>query len=192
MFYLFDNINNYDNYDDMYNILNSMDKDKVDNYTNIRDKKLCMLSRKILRDILKDRYSINYNELDIKYNEYGKPYIRDIYFNISHSNDYVLVAISKRQIGVDIEKIRNVDETLINYICTDKEKNYVLGSDDINKSLFIIFCLKEAYYKMIGTGIANLKDIEFDINNISLNNNFNIILDNSIDGYVIAIMEEKD
>ena len=198
MFYLVDNINNYDEYyyDNIYNNLKDIDNKKIDNYINDKDKYLCMLSRDMLSRLLSSKYSIDYNKIDIKYNSDGKPYTDNVYFNISHSYEYVLVGVSKKRLGVDIEKIRNVSGSLINYICTDKEMDYVINSKDKNKALMKIFCLKEAYYKMIGTGIRNLHDIEFIINDndikCSLNNNLNIILRDDIEGYIISVIEEKD
>ena len=46
---------------------------------------------------------------DIAWSEQGKPYFprqQDLYFNLSHTEGAVLVGISQREIGVDIEKDR--------------------------------------------------------------------------------------
>ena len=197
MYYVYDNINNYDKYqyDSFYNNLSNMDKDKYNNIVKDNKKKLFLLSRILLDKITNKYYNINYIDMVIKYNTYGKPIYKDFYFNISHSSDYACAIISNNKIGIDIEKIREVDLNIINYFCTDKEVNYILSSKDKYKSLFTIFCLKEAYFKMIGTGINNIKSIEFIINDNIIKcsrKNITIKLDYSIDNYVIAIIEEKD
>ena len=42
-------------------------------------------------------------------NTYGKEYVREVdnfYFNLSHSGHYVICAVAKTEVGVDIEEIR--------------------------------------------------------------------------------------
>ena len=111
-------------------------------------------SKEFLKEILKE-YHIDY---DIFYNEYGKPYIKNnpIYFNISHSGDYIVIIISNRECGIDIEKIRQIRNNVVNKICLDTEKKLIV--DD--KSFTLIWTMKEAYSKYNGMGFA------FGFNNI--------------------------
>ena len=195
MYLVYDNIYNYDDeyYDNNLSYLNENDKNRINKLINNNDKKLYIISRILLINILKDKYLIDYKELIIRYNKYNKPYIDNLYYNISHSHEYAVVVSSNKEIGVDIEKVRDVDINIINYFCTDNEKKYILESTNKYKSLFEIFCLKEAYFKMIGSGIGDFKDIDFFINDgrIECNkNNLKIIIDYSIDNYIIAIIEK--
>ena len=198
MYLIYDKISNYnrDEYRNFYNNLNDIHKNKINRLTHEKDKQLSILSQILLAKILKDKYSIDYRDIKIKYNKYNKPFINNIYFNISHSNEYSIVVTSNKKIGVDIEYIREVDTKIINYFCTPKEKEYILQSKDKYKSLFEIFCLKESYFKMLGTGITNLKEIEFIIDDNKIkclqNNNLNIYLIYAIKNYIIAIIEEKN
>ena len=198
MYLLYDNINNYTNkdYNNYKKFLSIYDKEKLDNLISDNDKKLLILSRILLYKLLNDKYNINYNNIDLYYNKYGKPYIDNIYFNISHSNEYSVVCTSNHKIGIDIEKIRKVNLNTINYFCTDKEKEYILNSNDKYKSLFEIFCLKEAYFKMLGTDLSNVRNIEFIIKKDSIictqNKNINMDIKYTIDNYIRAIIEEKN
>ena len=197
MFISYDNINNYNNnfYNNILNTLPKQDIDKINKILKPKDKKLSILSRYLLINILSQNYNINYNNLNIKYNKYNKPIINNLYFNISHSHDYSVVVTSNNPIGVDIEKIRKVNLNIINYFCTNKEKKYILNSENIYKNLFEIYCLKEAYIKMLGTNLSNIKNIEFIIkdNTISCpqNKNINIIINYDINNYIIAIIEKE-
>lgn len=198
MYYVFDNINNYslNDYLDFYNKLKTYDKKKYNFLGYDNDKKLFLLSRMLLDKLAYKYYSCHYYDLNILYNKYGKPYIKNFHFNISHSHDYTLVAVSDKRIGVDIEKIRHVDDSVINYVCNDSEKEYVISSENKNKSFFELFCLKEAYLKMIGSTILKLKDTNFIFQKKNIvykhNNNIKIILNNELDDYIITIIEEKD
>ena len=132
------------------------DRIKIDKLIGIR-KKQYILSRILLRNILKDKYSINYNDILIKYNKYGKPYIDNIYFNISHSHDYVIVVTSDKNIGIDIEKIRDINQTTMKVFCTDNEIQYITNNQNKKLAYWKIYTLKEASFKMLGTDLSNMK-----------------------------------
>ena len=197
MYFLYDSIFHYSNqqYLKIYNRLHHFDKRKVDLLAHDDDKKLFLVSRILLSKLALKYYDCDFFDLDIYYNKYGKPLTDSFYFNLSHSHDYVVVACSKNRIGVDIEKIRDVDWKMIDFFCNSYEKKFVLNSKDKNKAFFSLFCLKEAYFKMIGSSIRNFSDIEFRIhdNRITCLDNYhlNIYLCCNIDGYVFTIIEEK-
>jgi len=187
MFYTYDNINNYtdNDYIKMYNDLNILDKNKIDKIINTNNKKLSILSKYLLKTILSQKYHLDYN--NIYYNGNGKPLIKGVYFNISHSNNYVVLVFSNNKIGIDIEKIREVDLNISNYFCTDKEKDYILKSNNKYKSLFEIYTLKEAYIKMLGTNLFNIKSIDsFIIDNLNIKRIYNI------PKYIITIIEKPE
>lgn len=63
--------------------------------------------RELLRYAAKMEYGIDTSELEEKKTPRGKPYFEGapFCFNLSHSGDYVVCALSNTQVGVDIEKI---------------------------------------------------------------------------------------
>ncbi len=186
MHYIYDSINNYSDkdYESFYNKLNKHDKNKVDLLIREKDKRLTILSRMLLDKLLNKYYDTSYSDVLIKYSKYNKPYIDNINFSISHSNNYACVVVSDKNVGIDIELIRDVDINIINYICNENEKDSILNSKDRYKSLFSLYCLKEASVKLIGTGISNIKNIDI--------RKYNTKLDYSVSNYVIAVIEEKD
>lgn len=87
---------------------------------------------------------------DFYLNEQGKPLNKNKYFNIAHSKGVVVyVEDSDHLIGIDIEKNREVDESLKRYISSDEEYNYIKDS----KSFFEVWTNKESLVKAIGIGI---------------------------------------
>lgn len=158
-------------------------------YVQVNNKNKYSIKKSLLKDLIN-----NYNEKDLYYNKYGKPYIKDVFFNISHSFGYMIVATSDSEIGVDIEKVRDVRDELIDFIATKKEREYIY--EDIQnkeKRAFEIYTLKEAYFKMLGTGLQDFKSVEFIINDCSTicsDKNVNASLHYDIDGYVFAICEK--
>ena len=72
------------------------------NKLRVTDDKLRCLGAGLLIELIKKKYNINSNPVIDKF---GKPYFEnsDIYFNISHSGNYVVAAVSEHEIGVDIQ-----------------------------------------------------------------------------------------
>lgn len=194
-------ISKVDNYNktEIKNIYDSIKKDKkeaISKVTDIIKIKQKIIGEDLLMKGLEKFYNINYNNIKIKINEYGKPYILNniIYYNISHSYNYIACAFSNMPIGIDIEKIRKTDINVIYKFANKEEIKYILEKDDlIYKRMFEIYCLKEAYLKMLGKDLRDIMNVTFNIKNncISCNDkNVNIkLLEKS--GYIIAICERK-
>lgn len=147
--------------------------DKYSTYTNEAKR-----NEKIARDLLFS-YMVKKENIDpeIVYNEYGKPYFKNskLYFNVSHSNKKVLIALSDSELGIDIQKISNYDEERIDKLAkriyNDNDYNYF--NNDENVTFTQIWTIKEAYLKYVGYGlIKNLHDIvvEYNTNSVYLMN----------------------
>lgn len=140
-------------------------------------------SQDFLSKILKENYNIDKYELI--YNEYGKPFLKDnnLFFNISHDNNLVVIAISDKNIGIDIEYL-TYNRFVLKKCFNEKEQHKVNDKVNKEKEFTKIWVMKEAYVKMKGTGIiTDLKDIDTTkIKNID-------IIDN--EEYIIAICKDS-
>lgn len=199
MTYNFKNINDFDSesVDEFYNEIYPSKKKRIAKYRK-RERYLSAVAGEILlAELLEDVYKIDYCSLEFRTNMYGKPYLesKDIYFNISHSYDMVIVAVADKEIGVDIEKIRDTSYETVNIFATEKEQRYIFSAkNNTLKRLFEIYTLKEAYFKCLGTNLDNLKSVEFQINNGQVfcsDNKVEVRLLNNIEGYVGAIVLKK-
>lgn len=185
---LIKNINSFSNseYKNIYQLIKKEKATKIDKIQSKKSKKASILGEYLFIIGLKRFYNIEYINIDINYNENGKPYINNypIFFNISHSGNYVIIVFSNKEIGIDIQKKEKTLKSLKNYITTTNDKkilNHILHYDTI-----AIFSLKESYIKMLGKRINDIKKIE--ISNI-LKNNIIVIDDNKY--YTIVICEKK-
>lgn len=136
------------------------------------------------------------SEVEFTYNENQKPLLKNdknLFFNISHSGEYVAVAVSNMPVGVDIEKIRPISESVINRVCSDSEKKYLEKSSDTEKDFIKFWTLKESMVKASGNGISdNLKNHSFEIlpdKIISLGKKAEIKMIEEIEGYIISAVE---
>lgn len=126
----------------------------------------------ILQEILKVQ------ELKYTYNKYGKPYLaeRDIFFNISHSGDYVVCAVSNKEIGIDIQFLKDMKDMKLAKRFFSKEEVSCLEScslEDRKFKFFEMWCKKEAYGKWLGTGLSEdvlqfeaKEDVVFEVKNL--------------------------
>ncbi len=202
------NINDFTDelFDSSYNDLSADKKSRVDRNKNEKNKKLMVAGDMLLKKALSEKDIVS---TEFYKNAKGKPYIKNTpyYFNISHSEDICICAVSDKEIGADIEKIRNVNLKTSIKFATENELRYIFGKipedddfkADFNEStidlfsrFFEIWTLKEAYFKMLGTGISSdLKSVEFFIeeNKVICNKYAQMTTDKSINGYVISISQ---
>ena len=99
------------NIEKLRNQISADEFEKSNRYVFEKDRSSYLVSRGILRILLAQYLNLSPKLIKFKYNKYGKPYLgmskrRMVQFNLSHSNEYCLIAISKfSEIGVDIEWI---------------------------------------------------------------------------------------
>lgn len=101
---------------------------------------------RILSKYLKDKYIGSYY-----LNEYKKPLSEDKCFNISHSEQMIILGISDVDIGVDIEHIKDISPQMKRFIASDDELEYMSNEE----KFFEIWTNKEALMKCKGIGIVN-------------------------------------
>ncbi|CAH8284549.1 4'-phosphopantetheinyl transferase superfamily protein [Mariniflexile fucanivorans] len=102
-----------------------------------------------VRKLLKE---FGYEDIDLHYDENGKPYLKDgKHISITHSFNFSAVIVSDVIIGIDIEKQRE-KISIIAHKFIDYEFDYLdeNASNYINK-LTIIWCIKESLYKLFAT-----------------------------------------
>ncbi len=86
----------------------------------------------------------------ILFSAHKKPYTHGIFFNISHSGEFVICCTAKSEVGCDIEKIKDFPKAILSRFSED-EREYI-GND--SSSFFEIWTKREAYMKMTGEGIS--------------------------------------
>lgn len=102
---------------------------------------------------------------EFRYNENGKPYLKNAsrtldkpFFSLSHTDDFVACALSKREIGVDAQQMIDWDIELARKVCTTSEwrifENVPWASGEKSVRFTGLWTLKESYLKAIGTGLS--------------------------------------
>jgi 4'-phosphopantetheinyl transferase len=139
----------------------------------------------VLRILLSNYMRCQPKEIEFKIGEFGKPKLNNsnLGFNLSHSKNKAIIAISKHlQLGVDIEYIDEKIEAkqIANHYFSveDRKQLYALNDEKLADGFFNIWTKKEAFIKAIGTGLTYPLD-SFDVNLDILEKNALTRLENS-------------
>ena len=114
------------------------------------------IGRKLLSIALKECYKIDFDEELLRFNKNKKPYLRDypgIYFNISHSKEIIIVALSNVEIGIDIEEIKHFNQSFIDKVFSFEEKVQSINLNNKDEFYTRLWTLKECHFKCLGTGL---------------------------------------
>lgn len=143
-------------------ILSDDERRKLVSYRSRENAERYVVTRSLVRVVLSARLGVAPAEVEVRHTERGKPVLRGaLHFNVSHSGDLVLLAVSPdRAIGVDVERRRDVQrvQALIDRWLTAEERSDVHRLSEAGLSLseaFLrVWSLKEAKLKALGVGIA--------------------------------------
>ena len=139
----------------LYNAVSEERRRKADRFVQKRDKMLSIGAEILLKRAL---FDCGIEDFSLKYGENGKPYLADnaVFFNLSHSENTVICAVSEREIGVDVEKVGEVDlEIARRFFHRDEfELLEKLPTNEEKREMFYrLWTLKESFVKALGKGI---------------------------------------
>lgn len=145
-------------------MLSEQDVTKAAGILDIESQQRFIKSRAVLISILHSclqKKGSPIGSLQFGFNENGKPYLRDhadMHFNLSHSGNYLLVALAGFPVGIDLEfKEKNdlLSETAS--VVFSEEEFLHLNSDNAGgfmEKFYNFWTRKEAYIKAIGCGFS--------------------------------------
>lgn len=129
---------------------------KADRFLFAKDKRLCIGAGALLRAALEKEAVFRYS---VGKHPGGKPYLvgkANLYFNLSHSGEMVMCAISDREVGCDVEKKDGFHRDLANYVMTERDLRRIYqqeGEQGRSDMFFRLWTLKESYMKATGLGM---------------------------------------
>lgn len=143
-------------------LIHLLTKEKLEKWSRIKDPSTArrfLASDLLARAMICDRLGWNNQCIQFGYNDYGKPFLKesgDFHFNISHAGDWVVMAMSQFEVGVDIENIVPLDIEIARRFFSSYEYQQLKKIPPALQldHFFQIWTLKESYSKMIGSGLA--------------------------------------
>ena len=145
-------------------------KKKIDKYKFDKDKRLSLGAGILLKKALED-IGIDYEKEETAEYKNKKPYLKnhpEVHFNLSHSGNRVMCAVSANPIGCDVELIEKIDLNVAKRFFSETEYDYLSGKnteEEKTVSFYRIWTLKESYVKALGEGLSiplNAFDIVFE------------------------------
>ena len=137
----------------------------------------------------------NKNNLIIEREENKKPYFKNensLYFNCTHTSElFAAVMSNEYNVGIDAEKIRERDYfSIAEEYFYKSEIEYLKNTHKLEIDFFTIWTIKEAYIKMLGKTIFDIKNsIEVDLIEREVRNADDIFFASFIldDSYIISV-----
>lgn len=162
----------------------------INSFFSYHDKLVAFTSAMLKYYYLPAILAIEPTEIQIEIDNYGKPYLLNypaIDFNISHSGEYVVLAVAVgKKIGIDIELIdEHIDLTIKSIVFNECEERIINNYYDF----FVLWSKKEAYLKCLGLGFNNKIYQHTKLNNQWLEsfNQHEIITFNFEKDYILSI-----
>ncbi|NLQ92062.1 4'-phosphopantetheinyl transferase superfamily protein [Streptococcus mutans] len=145
-------------------LIEEEDRKQILRYQFWQDRQRLLLGHLLSRYAIIQEYALTNKEIQIRRHAYGKPYIKDysqIHYNISHSGEWVVVAIGRSPIGIDVENRREDWDLIGERVFSESEKYW---SQNSYKRKAILWTIKEAYVKYLGIGLSkSLNSFSIDI-----------------------------
>jgi len=129
-----------------------------------------LVTRSLVRVVLSDHLGIPPATIEVSRTDSGKPILsHDLHFNVSHSGDLIVVAVShERPVGVDVERRRDVPSVAAleeRWLTASERHDFNtlrnLGLDE-SDAFLRIWSLKEARLKALGVGISGAGSASLD------------------------------
>jgi 4'-phosphopantetheinyl transferase len=119
-----------------------------------------------LRTLLGRHLDLDPRRLAFATNEFGKPRLADdgqVHFNLSHCEERAVLAISDAaEVGIDLERERPIEHVDLarRYFHANEVTAITVSPDEAEqrRAFFLVWTLKEAVVKALGTGLSTPLD----------------------------------
>src|SRR5690606_10403395 len=138
-------------------ILDSSEINRAKRYYKKKDENRFIICRSLLKLVLSNCIQSDISKIKIDYHNNKKPYLAShplLHFNLSHSDECALIALSNKPVGVDIEHINeNHNFTSFLSIFNSSEASFIENAVNKKHAFYSLWTRKEAFVKAIGIGI---------------------------------------
>ncbi|HMB62017.1 MAG TPA: 4'-phosphopantetheinyl transferase superfamily protein [Eudoraea sp.] len=146
--------------------LSEEEQQKAGKFRFPSDRANFILGRSILRILLGQYLGRDPREILFDHGKYGKPALAipsDLAFNISHSEDLIVLGFGKNgSLGIDVERIKSdidVRDIAVNYFSKSELRSLAsLPDSDQNQAFFRGWTRKESIIKAKGKGLSHSLD----------------------------------
>lgn len=139
--------------------LSDDERQRAETFTRAGPLRRFIVARGRLRELLAERLGVIPTEIAFDYGPAGKPTLRDapgLHFNLAHSADLALLAMSNEPVGIDLERVRPMKNAagLARRWFHPEEQQRIEQHADPLAEFFRVWTMKEAALKLIGVGVG--------------------------------------
>jgi 4'-phosphopantetheinyl transferase len=159
-------------YAELFEYLTDDERTRAARYKVEPPRRQFVIGRGLLRRLLANCLGLPAREVPISYNGAGKPLLADsaagLHFNVTHTDGLALIALSRRAVGIDVERVRRVEnpEGLVGRFFSAAERAAYLGlAEQLRPAGFFRgWTSKEAVIKAAGLSVAYLDEFDVELN----------------------------
>ena len=152
--------------------LNDEERGRADRFRVEKPRNQFVITRGFLRKALGRLTGVAPKQVSFGYSGIGKPFLLgqgdQLQFNVSHTDGLALIAIARQVIGVDLEKVRsieNMDGLIVRFFSEVEQACYLsLDSTKRPAGFFRGWTSKEAVIKAAGLSVSCLDAFDVEIN----------------------------
>lgn len=146
-------------------VLNHAEIEKANRFFKPGDRDRFVVGRGALRYLLGNYLQKDSRSIEILQTTEKKPFILNnpVHFNVTHSGNWVLIAIAETEVGIDVEQKKQdfAYQELLADNFSEKETAFINSSKNSLDSFYVLWTRKESLLKATGKGItAALKQID--------------------------------
>lgn len=167
------------NFNDMLKLVPKDRRQRIMRFRRREDALRALAAEMLIRSVIIGECVLENGEPVFETNAHGKPFLKNkpgFHFNLSHSGCWVACAVDDQPVGVDVERIHEIDFDIAKRFFSPEEYGDLMDKAEPDRLayFFDLWTLKESYLKAAGTGLSvSLKSftIRKDGGNISIKNN---------------------
>lgn len=181
---------------EMLKLLPKETRKKVNAFARSNDAQRSLLGELLARHLLRNATGALLPDEPFTTGDKGKPAydgFKGIHFNITHSGEWVAVALSSGCVGVDVEKMRKIPEGVARRFFSEAENQWLDSAQteaERKDIFFTLWTLKESFLKAIGKGLTKSLNT-FTIRRAG-NRQFELELDEETRGFKLCAFEFRD
>ena len=148
--------------DKLEKILDPEEKSKAIRFHQKTDQQRFIISKAVLRILLSRYLAADPKEIRFESGKNKKPELKnnfwpELHFNISHSGNWILIAISNQQIGIDVEEMNAFFnyKNLLPFSFSREEAAFIENSDLPYNNFYRLWTRKESLLKATGKGLVD-------------------------------------
>ncbi|GGG85705.1 4'-phosphopantetheinyl transferase family protein [Paenibacillus radicis (ex Gao et al. 2016)] len=147
-------------------------RERIARFHSAKDAQRSLFGELLARYALCENTGRENSELKFIQNQYGKPKLereqdeREIYFNLSHSGQWVVCAVDYTPVGIDVEEIKPISLEIARRFFAKDEYEALLREPEISRQqyFYALWTMKESFIKADGRGLSlSLDQFSIDV-----------------------------